>query len=507
MPSLETFDAFFRQAEGAFSNNAPEHRVSPNATPHNALLIGDMLRTPGGSASSAASISTVSPSPSPSTTSCQLSSSLAVRILLIGAPPQKENSLCRNPLTLKNFSLARDAKDSREVVNQENDSAETKVQRQSASGEEVTFKAATREQRLHDGFYNGFEMGSASALPSPHDASLPDGFARESAEQLSLRQLHNVLERTGYQVALWPEGSASLINAVDLLAFDVVLLQSRQSDEDGTISFCRFLRPSVEEAGATLLVASAEESGSLEAAHHAIRVLDAGADGVIDDVAALYHFSSVLRSLSQLTQARRELQMTREQLRLQLQNDDLTNLLNRRFFFQAAHREYERARRTDAKLSCLMVDVDHFRRLGESFGFACCDAVLREVACILREVARDGDIVARFGEAKFVLLLPDTTLSQAARFGEMFQREVAIYPFLWHGQALSLSVSIGEATRHTPHEDTDQNPLSEKLEVSAPLSAREEVAVMLEEADAALFVAKRGVRSTSLLEATILAGA
>ena len=375
---------------------------------------------------------------------------------------------------------------------------------------------------LRNDFYDGFGNGvaNASALPPP----LPDGMDEEEAyernddgddhQRAQLQNLQDLLESAGHKVALWPEGTSSPVNSNDLLAFDIVLVQSRRNTTDASheevssdesVAFYRFLHSAASEAGACLLVIAGDERGSAAAARHAVQMLEIGVDGVLDSAAPSYEVAASLCALAHLARLRRELQVTREQLRLQLQNDDLTNLLNRRFFFQAAHREYERARRTETELSCVMVDVNHFRQMGENFGFACCDASLREIACLLRGLAREGDVVARFGEAKFVVLLPDTPLIQATQLGEAIQREVSSHSFAWNGQALPLSVSIGEAACSFHHSSADNLEVhldetsfsTETLPEREPLSAREEIAALLEEADAALFVAKRGVRSVA----------
>lgn len=373
--------------------------------------------------------------------------------------------------------------------------------------------------------------GSASALPppeteeafhganeterrlSPHDSSHPE-LPPETPS--ALQKLQDALEHTGHQVVMWPSGMAFSVLARDLLDFEIVVVQDGARLEDA-VSLCRILKAATTQSGTCLLASLSQSVAAREATPVARRVRalqEAGADGILDGDAPVYEIASVVRTMSQLARARRELKVTHEQLRLQLQTDDLTNLLNRRFFFQAAHREYERSQRTNSSLSCLMIDLDHFRRLTEGFGFECCDAALRYVANVLRNVARDGDIVARFGEGKFVFLLPETGLSQAVQIGELLQRAVSERVFVWRGQALPITVSVGEATRRVQSKANlfgadnaapanaapGALPLSESLEMRASFSARDEIAALLEEADAALFVAKRGVRSSSLLD-------
>lgn len=212
--------------------------------------------------------------------------------------------------------------------------------------------------------------------------------------------------------------------------------------------------------------------------------------------------------MARLARVRAELNATREHLRMQIQLDDLTRLLNRRFFFQAAHREYSRARRYNHDLSCLMLDVNNFKQINAAFGYECGDNVLRQVANVLRDSTRDCDILARWDEDKFVMLLPETPLEGAITLRENIAREVMAQAFKWRGHDLPLSVSVGEAARRLTR--SAQLPAGETaLEFGAAfidsdqpevasVSLREEMAGLLEEADAALYVAKRGVRYQAL---------
>jgi GGDEF domain-containing protein len=140
-----------------------------------------------------------------------------------------------------------------------------------------------------------------------------------------------------------------------------------------------------------------------------------------------------------------------------------------------------------------MINVDFFKRFNSMFGYDCGDYVLRGVASILRDSTRDSDIVARFSEDKFVVMLPETPIEGAISMGENIQRLISEDEFNWHDQNLPVSVSIGEAARRRDS-NADQVDADEDDETIA-LSLREELAELLEEADAALYVAKRGVRS------------
>ncbi len=93
--------------------------------------------------------------------------------------------------------------------------------------------------------------------------------------------------------------------------------------------------------------------------------------------------------------------------------DDLTGLTNRREFFARAGQEYQRAVRYGRPLSCLMIDIDHFKAVNDRHGHMVGDVVLRQVAATLKGCLRETDLVARYGGEEFVALLPETSLERA----------------------------------------------------------------------------------------------
>jgi len=87
--------------------------------------------------------------------------------------------------------------------------------------------------------------------------------------------------------------------------------------------------------------------------------------------------------------------------------------------------EISRAQRDRSALSCLFIDIDHFKRVNDSFGHQCGDDVLREVASRIKQELRLSDSLGRFGGEEFVVLLTQATLQDAARIGERIRASVA----------------------------------------------------------------------------------
>jgi diguanylate cyclase (GGDEF)-like protein len=123
--------------------------------------------------------------------------------------------------------------------------------------------------------------------------------------------------------------------------------------------------------------------------------------------------------------------------------DALTRVFNRRYFDERVASELERALRTQAPISLLVADIDHFKRINDQFGHARGDEVLRAVARALREGVRAQDAVCRYGGEEFALILADTDARQAVAVAEGLRRAVAAVP---GPEGTALSISIGVAS-------------------------------------------------------------
>jgi diguanylate cyclase (GGDEF)-like protein len=129
------------------------------------------------------------------------------------------------------------------------------------------------------------------------------------------------------------------------------------------------------------------------------------------------------------------------------QTDPLTQLLNRRALTERITAEMERALRYDSTLALLMIDLDHFKRVNDTYGHLVGDDVLRDVAQLLSDTIRGSDIVARYGGEEFLMLLPETDDAGAEQFAERIRSAIEAHVFGKEQQhpSLHLSASIGVA--------------------------------------------------------------
>jgi diguanylate cyclase len=123
--------------------------------------------------------------------------------------------------------------------------------------------------------------------------------------------------------------------------------------------------------------------------------------------------------------------------------DALTGLANRRSFEAALGREIDRVARSGEPALLLLLDIDHFKRVNDTYGHASGDAVLRDVAGVLKAQTRADELAARYGGEEFAVVLPEADGDAARGCGERLRRAVEGHPFGFAGQPYAVTVSVG----------------------------------------------------------------
>jgi two-component system, cell cycle response regulator len=135
------------------------------------------------------------------------------------------------------------------------------------------------------------------------------------------------------------------------------------------------------------------------------------------------------------------------QMLLELSHTDpLTGLNNRRSMMEALDKEFERSTRKHSPLSLLMLDIDHFKKVNDTFGHQQGDAVLQALATLLKEHLRQYDLAARFGGEEFALILPETDEKDAGMVAERIRQSIEKMRLGDFPAEFCLTASIGVAT-------------------------------------------------------------
>ncbi len=125
--------------------------------------------------------------------------------------------------------------------------------------------------------------------------------------------------------------------------------------------------------------------------------------------------------------------------------DPLTNVLNRRSFSGILEREFKRANRYETPLTLMIIDLDHFKKVNDTYGHLAGDHILREMAQTFKQDIRDVDVLIRYGGEEFVLILPGTDLDSGRVVANRIKNKVDEKMFQVDGMKICMSVSIGVA--------------------------------------------------------------
>ncbi|WP_432822546.1 diguanylate cyclase [Trichloromonas sp.] len=132
---------------------------------------------------------------------------------------------------------------------------------------------------------------------------------------------------------------------------------------------------------------------------------------------------------------------------MELSNTDpLTRLSNRRFLMKTLEKELQRCERSQKTLALVMVDVDHFKRVNDTYGHQQGDVVLKTLADQMKSLLRDYDLAARFGGEEFALILPETDLEEAVHVANRLRCNISELRFPGENHDIRLTISLGIAT-------------------------------------------------------------
>jgi diguanylate cyclase len=154
-------------------------------------------------------------------------------------------------------------------------------------------------------------------------------------------------------------------------------------------------------------------------------------------------FCTITLQQRQLEKANAELSQKQRDLERLTRQDGLTGLFNRTTFAELSRRELDRAQRQGSATTILLLDLDHFKRVNDTWGHPAGDAVLRHAATLASTTVRSTDLVGRLGGEEFIVLLPNTSIDLGRRIAEKIRQRLEASVVVWEGNRIPITASFG----------------------------------------------------------------
>jgi diguanylate cyclase (GGDEF)-like protein len=251
------------------------------------------------------------------------------------------------------------------------------------------------------------------------------------------------LEAWGYTAEAARDGEEALKKITDSPP-DLILLDVMMPKIDG-IEVARRVKSNTALPFIPIIMQTA-----LDATENKVEGLNAGADDYITKPidfaelkARLVSMLRIKRLQEELEERERQLLEANERLRHMSRTDALTGLDNRRHLEETLEEMFGHAKRLNEPFACIMCDLDRFKTVNDTYGHQAGDAVLKQLARILKGEAREIDRVGRYGGEEFMLLLPGTVLDAGVTFADRVRKQVESHTFTFEGGSIQRTASFG----------------------------------------------------------------
>jgi len=254
----------------------------------------------------------------------------------------------------------------------------------------------------------------------------------------------NILSKRGHRVLLAPNGETGLQIAQNQYP-DLILLDLVMPGIDG-YEVCRRIKKNASTGDIPIIMLTSKGESADK-----VRGLELGASDYVTkpfDEAELVARTNTHLKIKELCES---LQGKNRQLLEMATRDGLTGLFNHRYFQDAVTKDIKRAMRYHESLSCVMFDIDLFKKFNDTYGHQTGDMVLKTLGQLIQHNKRDSDLSARYGGEEFALLLYHTISADAITIAERLRKAVEKHEFKAYDLILKVTISFGIATY--PHPD------------------------------------------------------
>ncbi len=255
--------------------------------------------------------------------------------------------------------------------------------------------------------------------------------------------IREFLEKNAYSV-FWAKDGMSAFKAAKTEKIDIILLDRILPDIEGS-DVCRWLKLDPVTRGIPIIMLTAKDT-----VNDKVMGLESGADDYLPKPfdenelnARIYVRLRIKAQQDELRQKNRELEDMLTRVESLAIVDPLTGLFNRRRFEFILASEFKRARRYQNPLSCMMIDIDHFKSVNDEFGHQGGDIVLKEIAQVVQASIREVDTAARWGGEEFIILSPNTPKDKASLVASRILKSVSEHAFsILNGKQITVSIGI-----------------------------------------------------------------
>ena len=297
--------------------------------------------------------------------------------------------------------------------------------------------------------------------------------------QENIQVLGKILIEQGYNIHVARNGN-QLLNGIQKMKPDLILLDISMPGMDG-YEVCKILKAdnSTRDIPIIFLTARTEKND----------IVKGFRTGGVDYITKPFYAEELLarvnthlelkRARDMVIQQKEDLQLKNNELYNMSITDNLTKAYNRRYMMEVLEKEFSRSQRHSSDLSCIIFDIDHFKKFNDTYGHQAGDFVLEETAGRVKEGVRKEDYFARYGGEEFIILLPDINIDMAFSAAEKIRMIVESSHYIREKLEVSVTISLGVSSFGRNHPKTQDE--------------------LVYFADTALFQAKESGRNCSVI--------
>jgi two-component system, cell cycle response regulator len=295
-------------------------------------------------------------------------------------------------------------------------------------------------------------IGITEPKPSPIDVEESFCILAVDDDPLTLQSLKTLLEKNSTIILTAGNGDEALHLAIHHQP-DLIITSWHLPDMSG-IEFCRILRKTEFAKHLYIIMLTANESDD-----ELVQAFEAGADDYVGKPfspkvleARIRGGKRIVRYQGKMHQDRVVIQNYADKLtavnkkfHTMAMTDPLTGLPNRRYAMEQLQEMMSESTRFGNTLSCIMIDIDHFKQINDTYGHDCGDIVLKKISAIFKMKSRTSDTISRIGGEEFLVISDRNSLHETVVFAERLRKEIADHEIALIGRTIRISISLGVA--------------------------------------------------------------